>query len=141
MFGAQLPKVNVQGSEVAKTKTGGLMSFFVMSLTFLFAVHKLQHLLERKNPLISTFDQEIEPSEENSFSLNTDGFMIAFGIDRYQNGGNDYKNDERYVRWFARINTQKLNGEDEVKYLPVRKCSPEDFEKFYEPAKSSAKRI
>ena len=91
--------------------------------------------------MISTFDQEIEPSEENSFSLNTDGFMIAFGIDRYQNGGNDYKNDERYVRWFARINTQKLNGEDEVKYLPVRKCSPEDFEKFYEPAKSSAKRI
>ena len=54
----------------------------ILSTTFFFALFKLKHLLEYKNPLITTFDQEIEPpGEENSFSLNSDDFMLAFGID------------------------------------------------------------
>ena len=59
---------------------GGLLSLPVISLTLVFALLKLQQLLQYKNPLISTFDQEIEPLEENSFSLNSDRFMLAFGV-------------------------------------------------------------
>ena len=141
LFGAQLPHFNVQGSEVVKTNVGGLVSLFVSSLTFLFALLKLQHLLDYKNPMISTYDQEIEPSKENAFSLNHESFMLAFGIDRYQTTSNDFQNDERYVKWFARSMTQKEDGEYKVDYLPVRKCSAEDFDRFYEPSKSSAKRF
>ena len=63
-----------------KTNVGGLLSLLVISLTFVFALLKLQQLLQYKNPSISTFDQEIEPREENAFSLNSDRFMLAFGV-------------------------------------------------------------
>ena len=68
-----------------------------MSLTFGFALLKLQHLLEFKNPSISTFDQEIDTSEENSFSLSSDSFMLAFGIERIKDDDVKMINDERYV--------------------------------------------
>ena len=91
-----------------KTYAGGLLSLFIVFLTFLFALLKLQHLLDYKNPSISTFDQEIEAGEENAFPLSSDdGFNMAFTLDKF-NGS--VINDERYFKWVARFVTQKADG-------------------------------
>ena len=109
-----------------------------MSLTFIFALLKLQQMLMFKNPTISTFDQEMEITSDNAFSLNGDDFMLAFAIDEY---GGAVKNDERYVKWFARYITKKKGEDTKYDFFPVRNCTSEDYDKFFEPAKSSAQRI
>ena len=70
----------------------------MMIVTFIFAMIKLQHLFDKKNPAIVSFKQEIEVGQENSFEI-TDDFMLAFGLDTYNSG---IRNDERYVKWVAR---------------------------------------
>lgn len=45
--------------------------------------------------------------------------MLAFGIDEF---GGSIKNDERYIKWVARLWTVK-EGEIIYDYLPVRNCS------------------
>ena len=69
MFGAPLPHFNVEGDEKVKTTIGALLSFSIISLTFLFALLKFQHMSEFRNPSITTFEEEIEASMENNFSL------------------------------------------------------------------------
>ena len=44
-FGAPLPSINVRGHAKIKTKTGGLLSFFIILLTVGFGILKLQNLL------------------------------------------------------------------------------------------------
>ena len=53
------------------------------------------------------------------------------------------KNDERYVKWIAR-HQKATSGSPEdrnIEYYPVRNCTDADFDKFYEPSKSSEHRI
>ena len=139
MFGASLPSFNVQGELKVKTTIGALVSFSIMSLTFLFALLKFQHMSEFRNPSITTFEEEIEASKENNFSLTSGGFMIAFGMNSYIDG--QVKNDERYVKWIARYEVVDLDGNVTWRYFPVRKCNNEDYERLYQPSESSANKI
>ena len=50
----------------------------VMMLTLAFGLIKLEHLLERKNPSITSNESETEADEE--FSLTSDHFMMAFSV-------------------------------------------------------------
>ena len=98
LFAAPLPQFNVRGEQDVKTHIGGFVSLLMMTVTFIFAMMKLQNLFDFKNPAIAIFKQEIEAGQENSFEI-TDDFQMAFGLDTYENG---IKNDERYVKWVAR---------------------------------------
>ena len=129
MFGAPLPSFNVEGDEKVKTTIGALVSFSIISLTFLFALLKFQHMSEFRNPSITTFEEEIEASIENNFSLQSEGFMIAFGMNSYIDG--KVKNDERYVKWIARYEVVDLEGNSTWRYFPVRKCDVADYDKLY----------
>ena len=93
----------------------------------MFTLTKLQQLVTFKNPSIATFDQEIEAGPDNSFQLDQDGFMMAFGIDTY---GGGTKNDERYLKWIARYKVVDRLGQSKFRYVPVRNCSEADFEKM-----------
>ena len=139
IFGAPLPQFNLRGEGEVKTLIGGIVSFVIMIVTFLFAAVKMQQLLEYKNPSIAIFNQEIEASVDNSYKVN-EGFMIAFGLDTY---GRGMKNDERYVKWIARHQKATTGSPEDrdIKYFPVRYCTDADFDKFYEPSKSSEQRI
>lgn len=50
-----LPTLNLKGDNEVRTKSGGLISLVIMAATFMFATLKLQHLLTKKSPDISTF--------------------------------------------------------------------------------------
>ena len=110
--------------------TGGIATLSILCIVFAFAMLKLKHMVEFKNPSIATFDQEIEASQDNSFRLDDSSFMFAFGIDTY---GGSTKNDERYLKWIARYKIVTVEGETIERYVPVHNCTEEDFDKLYAP--------
>ena len=55
-------------------------------------------MLEHKNPSITSYARDMEPSRENNFDLDNEHFMLAFGMRSFRDGIRD---DERYVKWVA----------------------------------------
>ena len=59
MFQAGIPHFTLNGKEHVQTVVGGVFSFSVLYITFLFAVMKLQHMIIKKNPTINfSVDEE-----------------------------------------------------------------------------------
>ena len=54
-YGAPLPSFNIKGEDSIKSNCGGCVSLVIMYVTFIFAILKLQHLLDRHNPIINSF--------------------------------------------------------------------------------------
>ena len=98
----------MKGEEKVKTFAGGLLSFLIMGVTFVFALLKVQQLIDFKKPTIASFYQDLEVGPQNAFNLGTDGFMIAFGIDTYKDG---VRKDERFLKWIARNKIVTTGGE------------------------------
>ena len=55
LFGAPIPQFNIKGKSSVRTHLGGLISFMAVGLTFMFALLKFQHMMENRNPSITTF--------------------------------------------------------------------------------------
>ena len=95
--------------------------------TFIFGVHKLGHMLQRKNPIItSTMElHAIEDSEH--FRMSQGNFQMAFALRSF-----DYSkslSDAFFVKWVARI--QKVKDQTpSYSFLPLHKCTEEDLESF-----------
>ena len=125
--GAPVPQFNLQGKPEVRTGLGGIVSLLVAFSTYVFAMHKLQHMLVRKNPLITTNIVEfaVEPSE---FLDTTDEeFMMAFALSRFDNGA--ILADPRYVKWVARL--WNVVGQDfEYEYIPLHLCTKDDLRRF-----------
>ena len=68
-------------------------------LTMLFGLLKFQHLLERKNPLISTNNVPSDSSDE--YNLEAEEFMMAFGLE--DNNGTMLLHDLDQIKWVASI--------------------------------------
>ena len=57
LYGVGVPKMNIRGEETIKTSTGGCFTLFIVGLTAMFAMLKLQHLFERKSPTVTEYVQ------------------------------------------------------------------------------------
>ena len=64
----------------------------------MFAVLKLQHMLERKNPDLTTFVVEDAFDTTEQYSMDQNSFMVAVAAEHYLDGP---KSDPRYVKWIA----------------------------------------
>ena len=53
IFGIDVPTFNVKGETKVMTVTGGLVSFGVGIIFFIYATLKLSHLMDKYNPNIS----------------------------------------------------------------------------------------
>ena len=53
MFGSELPKFNINGKKKVTTLTGAFVSIVILAMTLMFSLLKLEHMINRKNPLIS----------------------------------------------------------------------------------------
>ena len=60
MFAAQVPNFNIRGRKKVKTSAGVCASIFIIVLTLLFGLLKLQHLVMRNNPSIVTNTSSLE---------------------------------------------------------------------------------
>ena len=85
MFGAEVPSFNIRGRHTVKTSAGACASITIIILTFLFALIKLQHLVEKKNPTISTNESSLKEGER--FDTGSDIFMMAFAAENVGNDG------------------------------------------------------
>ena len=110
----------MRGEEKVNTFGGGMLSFLIMCVTFVFALLKIQHLIDFKKPSIASFYQDLDVGPDNAFNLGTDGFMIAFGIETYRSG---LRNDARFIKWIARNKIVTTEGERIWHYHPVRNCT------------------
>ena len=54
MFGQPMPGFNINGRSVVKTSFGACVSTIILVLTGMFALLKFRHLVEHKNPSLST---------------------------------------------------------------------------------------
>ena len=63
MFGVEALGLNMKGQAKVRTFVGSFLSLSVLTLTMLFALLKLQHLIERKNPTLTTHTGPIEVDE------------------------------------------------------------------------------
>ena len=50
IFGAPLPTFNLAGKTIVKTATGGIISFIVFVVFFVYGTLKLTHLINKYNP-------------------------------------------------------------------------------------------
>ena len=106
-----------------------------MTATFMFGTLKMQHLLDKKSPAISTFtDTQTIKNEDEYYVNENEGFQIAVGLNNYRKG---VLNDQRYVRWVARV--YQWNGDHaDQQYYPLHQCGLSDMAKFY-PVQDRAK--
>ena len=105
-----VPRFNIRGETSVKTYCGGLVSIMITIVTTYFALHRLNILMNKKNPMISTFTDQSIITHADTFSVSEmakHGFQMAFGLRNYQKGVLD---DERYISWVAREYTQHANG-------------------------------
>ena len=93
MFGAPLPNFNSQGRATVKTSCGTCVSLLILTVTFMFAILKLEHLVEKKNPSITTNSTPLAAGER--FNTGDEDFMMAFAaVGQYDRQS---KSDPRYV--------------------------------------------
>ena len=66
-----------------KTPTGACLSINIVLLTFLFAMIKLQQLIERRRPTVTEFVNEQAFELSDQYSMNEDSFMLAVAAESY----------------------------------------------------------
>ena len=139
MFALRVPAFTIAGQSRFETYTGGLVSLAVVIVTFLFAILKLQHLINHKNPLVNTIIDKNAVSNEEKFEFaKQPDFMMAFALERTTT--NERLEDPHFVKWFA----EHWSSQDSImtkKAIKMHKCTPQDFEKFYEPNVKSINRF
>ena len=80
--------------------------------------------------------------EDESYNLNSDGFMLAFGIDNNRGEIGEIIDDPRMLKWVAVLNRRGRSSNTITKKpIPVRKCSPDDYGKFFSTDKSTMREI
>ena len=72
-------------------------------------------------------------------NLQENGVRFAFGIEGFLD--KELKDDPRYVKWIVRTFTKVGIDKKTERILPYHRCTEEDFDRFHEPAPSSARRI
>ena len=102
LFAAPLPGFNIGGETTVQSNTGGLVSISILSVTLLFALLKLQDLLTKHNPTISSFVEEDAFGPSDKFDTGHDDFMMAFALVRASKM--EPYNDPRYYKWLAVYN-------------------------------------
>ena len=109
--------------------SGGLLSFFVFYVTFLFSITKLKQLVERRNPTVNTYVDSDALTEDDRFDVGAEGFMIAVALEGFYSG---IKSDSKYIRWMAEIHTAQ-DDQYYKKLLPLHECTERDYQKFHLP--------
>ena len=127
-FGEAVPSFNIGGRAEIKTISGGIVTLIIFLVTFSFGVMKMQHLLEKKNPVINTNEEPLE--DGTIYATNGDEFMMAFAAERYDDARG--LSDQKYIKWVAAY-WVKTDNVWEIKWFPMYRCTDDDFARFNLP--------
>ena len=99
LFGASIPSFNLQGKSNVNTIVGAITSIFIISMTFMFALIKFDHMMQKRGPSIL---QNTDKVEDDVFvDISSDDFMLATGLENYKTG--KPLNDPRYIKWIVKF--------------------------------------
>ena len=117
LFGVEIPQLNLNGETQVKSSIGSIITIIIAILMFIFALIKLEHLANRKNPDLSSIIESIDEGE--IYDLNEEDFMMAFTLEHWSTG---IKNDTRYFQWVLQVSTSSaFNGG--VQFYPMHRCT------------------
>ena len=132
LFGAPAPTFNISGEGEVRTFCGGIVSSVIITVTMLFSLLKLQHLMSKHNPSINVFEDinawgtgDVMVPEES------DDFMVAFAVTSIGDPVR-VKNDPSFVKWVA-FQRNVVDGQETAYEVPVHKCTDEEYARFHEP--------
>ena len=132
IFGVSLPMFNIKGETQVFTKTGGVLSLFVLMTWLSYGALKLTQLYKKHNPFISEITERNFFDIETKLDLNEIKFRMAFSVEGFLD--KEVKDDPRYVKYIVRM-VGKRNNVGVQEMIPFHKCTDDDWNKFYEPAK------
>ena len=138
MFHIQVPSFNINGRDYLRTGAGGIVSFFILYVTLLFALLKFTHLMSKHNPQVNAYVNPNAYTYEDVFDLKEERFKIAFGLEKHATG--EPITDLRYFKWAAMF-YQMLGGEMTIQEIPMRTCTESDFAEFYPVDVTSESRL
>ena len=110
------------------TITGGIVSLLVIVIIVLFGLLKLDHLLKKKNPSITKFDDSIGSDIVVKFDLDQgNNVQMAFALENLKSG---LKNDDRFFK-FVTKRVHLIDGIYTATYYPMHQCTEADYATFY----------
>ena len=127
IFGTEVPTFNMKGRAKVKTLCGACVTILIFILTLAFALVKIDHLAQRKNPSLVSNTSPLEASTK--FSTNSDDFMVAFAATRKDGKA---LHDPQYVRWLAKFR-QKANGSESDTFKLLHPCTEEELTRLDPP--------
>ena len=137
-FVGRWPTFTLKGKAEVRTSVGALLSIAMMSISFLFALLKLTHLMARKNPLVNTFILQNEIPNNDPFRPHETNFRMAVALQDFVT--TESKSDPRYVKWASFFYTAK-DGIWTTRSIPIYRCQEADYEQFYPPELNSVQRV
>ncbi len=102
------------------TITGGIISFAVFTIFFIYGSLKLTHLIDKYNPQISEIEEKSYYDQTDKLSLSDINFKFAVAVEGYID--KELKIDPRYVKFMARIVTVREAKNYET-ILPFDYCT------------------
>ena len=132
IFGASLPVFNIKGETQVFTKTGGVMSLFVLMTWLSYGAIKLTQLYKKHNPFISEITEKNFYGADQKLDLNAIKFKQAFTFEGFQD--REIKDNPKYVKIISRMYGFNEDGVEFQEMIPIHKCKEEDWQEFADPA-------
>ena len=100
LFPAKVPNFNIRGATNVTSVGGSILSCMVLLILVFYGANKLTHMLERRNPTISSFTERDAVTKDDELSLKGTGLRFAFGVEGFLD--KELKDDPAYVKWYVR---------------------------------------
>ena len=105
LFKSEVPRLNLKGRTEIPSVCGGILSAVMLTITILYGGFKVQHLVNRANPTVSTWKEESVITSDDVLNFRDSNVRFAWAIE----GVLDLKlkNDPRYVKTMFRLTGRK----------------------------------
>ena len=126
-FAHESPRFRVGGREKFPTTLGGVVTVFMFSILSIYSLIKLEHLLSRSNPNISSFTEPQALPADYRVMLKEKNFQFAWAFESHH-GDRELKDDPRFVK----ISMNYYGIGDDLIFRSVKLdyhiCTKEDFD-------------
>ena len=138
LFKKDLPNFSLKGKQQIPSVTGGVSTAIIIVVMLTFALTKLDQLLKRDNPNVSTFTEELALGSSDVINLKDTGIRFAWSIEGYSD--KKIKDDPRFVKTYVRLSGRR-QGESQETMLDYHRCTWEDFESFAPPSNDAMNQL
>ena len=81
VFGESLPTFILKGRDKVQTRTGGVATIVITIIALMYAALKLSHLIDKHNPMMSSYFKEDYFKSEDLINLSERKVRLAFTIE------------------------------------------------------------